>query len=100
MGGQFSQSFDCPETPSPNRWPNWAFSTRYKMRRKDPMKRIYFACLFLFLTTFLLAQSNPVPPINRPADPKAQAKVLDTYGKLPLSFEANYGQTDKRVQFL
>ncbi|MGC1170498.1 MAG: SBBP repeat-containing protein, partial [Candidatus Acidiferrales bacterium] len=33
-------------------------------------------------------------------DPKAQAKILDQYGKLPLSFEANYGQTDSKVDFL
>lgn len=67
------------------------------------MKRIYFACLFVCLTTtFLLSQSNPVPaPISTSqADPKAQAKILDQYGKLPLSFEANHGQTDGRVKFL
>src|ERR1035441_2626489 len=70
------------------------------MRRKVPMKRIYFACLFLCLTaTFLFSQSNPVPLVNQ-ADPKAQAKILDSYGKLPLSFEANHGQTDKGVKFL
>ena len=34
------------------------------------------------------------------ADPKAQARILDSYGKLPLSFEANHGQTDARVKFL
>ena len=34
------------------------------------------------------------------ADPKAQAKILDNYGKLPLSFEANHGQTDGKVKFL
>jgi hypothetical protein len=49
------------------------------------MKRIYFVCLFLCLTTtFLLSQSNPVPVIHQSAkvassvstpqtDPKAQA---------------------------
>jgi hypothetical protein len=75
------------------------------------MKRTYFACLILFLTTaFLLSQSNPVP-LNQTArvvapisasqtDPKAQARILDSYGKLPLSFEANHGQTDGRVKFL
>ena len=76
------------------------------------MKRAYFVCLFLCLTTtFLLSQSNPVPLINRiagvvppigasQADPKSQAKILAQYGKLPLSFEANQGQTDARVKFL
>jgi Bacterial Ig-like domain (group 3)/Beta-propeller repeat len=76
------------------------------------MKRAYFACLFQCLaTTFLLPQSNPVPLINQSAgvvspisasqaDPKAQARILDSYGKLPLSFEANHGQADARVKFL
>jgi len=76
------------------------------------MKRPYFVCLFQFLTTtFLLSQSNPVPLINSSArvvsqvsashaDPKDQAKILDSYGKLPLSFEANHGQAESRVKFL
>ena len=76
------------------------------------MRRAYFACLFLSLATLLLlSQSNPVPPINqtaRPvssiiashADPKAQARILNSYGALPLRFEANHGQTDSRVKFL
>jgi hypothetical protein len=76
------------------------------------MKCAYFACLFQCLaTTFLLPQSNPVPLINQnagvvspisasQADPKAQARILDRYGKLPLSFEANHGQADARVKFL
>jgi len=32
--------------------------------------------------------------------PAAQARLMRTYGKLPLSFEANQGQTDRRVNFL
>jgi hypothetical protein len=34
------------------------------------------------------------------AEPKTQANILDSYGKLPLSFEANLGQTDSQVKFL
>jgi hypothetical protein len=75
------------------------------------MKRTYFVCLFLCLTTsFSLSQSNPVPVINQTPrvvspsvsqfDSKAQAKILESYGKLPLSFEANHGQTDTQVKFL
>ena len=30
----------------------------------------------------------------------AQSRLAEAYGKLPLSFEANQGQTDKRVKFL
>jgi len=79
------------------------------------MKRSYFACLLLCLTTtFLFSQSNSVPlinssapiaspsamsPVNAATDPKAQARILDSYGKLPLSFEANHGQADGQVKF-
>jgi hypothetical protein len=76
------------------------------------MKRVYVVCLFLLsTTTFLLSQSNPVPLVipsagvapavsASQADPKAQARIVDNYGKLPLSFEANYGQADGQVKFL
>jgi len=76
------------------------------------MKRTYFVCLFLCLTTaFLFSQSNSAPLINpstgvvapisvAQSDPTAQTRILDNYGKLPLSFEANHGQTDGRVKFL
>ena len=30
----------------------------------------------------------------------SQARMLEAYGKLPLSFEINEGQTDSRVKFL
>jgi hypothetical protein len=75
------------------------------------MKRACFRLFQLLTATFLLSQSNPVPVINQtvsvapPAstvqpDPKNQARILDQYGKLQLSFEANQGQADARVKFL
>jgi hypothetical protein len=76
------------------------------------MKPCYFICALLCLTTALsLSQSHPfllinqsstvVIPIRAPQTArKADAKILDRYGKLPLSFEANHGQTDGRVKFL
>jgi len=72
------------------------------------MKRAYVTCLFhvlmvtFLLSQFLLSQSNPAAVVNPSAasDPKAQARILDSYGKLPLTFEANHGQTDSRVKFL
>ena len=80
-------------------------------RQEAPMKRAYFISLFLSLTTSLLSQPNSLSLINQSAkvvspisasqaDPKAQARILDSYGKLPLSFEANHGQTDAQVKFL
>ena len=90
-------------------------------RQEASMKRAYFISLFpcltlLCLTTSLFSQSNPVSLINRTAavasprvaspitasqaGPQAQARILEGYGKLPLSFEANHGQADARVKFL
>ena len=82
------------------------------LRKKAPVKRAHLVCLVQLLTsTSLFSQSNSVSVINPSAkvappisasqsDPKAQARILDQYGKLPLSFEANHGQTDERVKFL
>src|SRR5216684_1747633 len=39
------------------------------------------------------------PAANTPS-PAAKQKVAEEYGKLPLSFEANHGQTDPKVSFL
>ena len=66
------------------------------------MKHAFVVCLSLCLTTtFLLPQSNTAPlGSTTKADPKAQAKILDSYAKLPLSFEANRGQSDAQVKFL
>src|ERR1700694_6123951 len=111
---------DTSSTPwlppkSPNRAAELSLFPKL-MPRKDPMKRTWFICLLQCLTaTFLLSQSNTVPRINSSArvagssavsvvstaqaDPKAQAKILDQYGKLPLSFEANHGQADSQVKF-
>lgn len=76
------------------------------------MRAVRFVCLFVILgSAMLAAQSNTVPLVNQPAiskvssglskpDPKAQGKILEGYGKLPLSFERNQGQTDARGKFL
>jgi hypothetical protein len=76
------------------------------------MRSDSFVCLFVILgSAMLAAQSNTVPLINRSVpsnvssnlpkpDPKTQGKILESYGKLPLSFERNQGQIDARVKFL
>jgi Beta-propeller repeat len=42
------------------------------------------------------AQSGVAKPSSGPS----QGRLIEAYGKLPLSFEANQGQTDSRVKFL
>jgi hypothetical protein len=73
--------------------------------------RRFESLLAVLFSAMALGQSNPLPFINQnggvlapasafPTGPKTRAKILDQYGKLPLSFEANRGQTDTRVKFL
>src|SRR5580704_12810788 len=76
---------------------------------RRPMKSLRLACLLtILLTTAVLAQTNPAPLSQPPVtknglsqpDPAEHSKFVESYGKLPLSFEANQGQTDGRVKFL
>ncbi len=77
-----------------------------------PPLRLISLCTIL-LSTMMLAQSTSVSLFNSPVvpksaaanglsqpDPAVQAKVAASYGKLPLSFAGNQGQTDGRVKFL
>jgi len=45
------------------------------------------------------ASTGPSSP-SQPASPAQKAPVVETYGRLPLSFEENTGQSDKSVKFL
>jgi hypothetical protein len=57
----------------------------------------FFATLGITVQTF--AQNTQSIGASQTAQ-IAQAKILDQYDKLPLSFEANRGQTDSKVKFL
>jgi hypothetical protein len=68
-------------------------------------------CFLVFVSALTMAQSNSVPFIDQPLaarlpsgvsqpDTPTQEKMVESYGKSPLSFEANQGQTDVPVKFL
>ena len=46
-----------------------------------------------------LSKTGATPASSQPG-PAARARAVASYGKLPLSFEANQGQTDAQVKFL
>ncbi len=50
------------------------------------------------LAGHVVAVGEPATPA--PADEAPKSKALDDYGNLPLTFEANHGQTDSRVDFI
>jgi hypothetical protein len=55
----------------------------------------------IFVTGVSLQASTPVVPITGSVLGRAsQSNVLESYGQLPLNFEANQGQVDNQVQFL
>jgi hypothetical protein len=58
------------------------------------MMRFRFKCAVMVLTLLITAASHA-----QLAGP-AQSRLIANYGKLPLRFEANRGQTDSRVQFV
>jgi len=82
------------------------------------LRALSFLCVSVCLLAFVLFQSSLVSKgmLNAPsrglaaggsrqpslpAVPEAaQSQVLKAYGKLPLSFEVNRGQADRRVKFL
>ena len=78
------------------------------------MKTFPVACLPVVVISVLgFAQSNPSALLIQPLmgknpvfsglsqpNPAIQRKIADNYGRLPLSFEANRGQSDGKVKFL
>src|SRR6516162_2796665 len=71
------------------------------------MRRAFFICLCLCLTAASLsAQSMLVSTASQtarmfpPNDLGDRSAILDAYGKLPVTFEANQGQADETVKFL
>jgi hypothetical protein len=80
------------------------------IRQRTPNIRIPAApVLFFAVLTVLIAfaasaqQAGTCQPFTKSSAASVSAdqpKILDSYGKLPLSFEANEGQADARVKFL
>ncbi|MEY2499010.1 MAG: hypothetical protein QOD12_2566, partial [Verrucomicrobiota bacterium] len=58
------------------------------------------SCLVLSVATLSpLFLADRAPKKSEPA-PAMTARIAETYGKLPLIFQANAGQTDERVKFM
>ncbi len=65
--------------------------------RIDAKKILSLECLLLFA---MLGHGQTVPSSARPVKGRQKANLVEGYGKLPLAFEANQGQTDSQVKFL
>src|SRR5205807_1709722 len=74
-------------------------------RRRKHVPMPVIALLLLALPAFIVPagnRSSAFPSRNAPTatQPAHRQSSTESYGKLPLSFEANRGQTDPRVKFL
>lgn len=77
----------------------------FSARRTSHAPRcIVFLLLFLFTAILSFGEAATpaamTPVVPGGVDGSADTKIVESYGKLPLSFEANRGQTDSRVQFI
>ena len=61
--------------------------------------RALFVAGLLVATSFTTTSAGPASP-SQSTPPAQQVRVVENYGKLPLSFEANTGQTNLGVKFL
>ncbi len=91
----------------------WVFDS-FRHLKEGRVKPIHFVCVSLmFAGPLALAQTNRVPSVDGPLplkstpptalaqpDPARRGQIVESYGKLPLSFEVNRGQTDAKVEFL
>src|SRR5205085_10901460 len=85
---------------------------RYNQKNLTTHRRrpIYLIFLSLMLTGIAIgmlhglsksqAASNAETLTPKGIDPKTQERISEDYGKLPLSFVENRGQTDSRVKFM
>src|SRR5882762_5181144 len=78
------------------------------MGTHDLFTRLRWAGLLLVVILPLFSSAAPPAPTERPpmrpalvdSDPVAGKRIDRAYGRLPLTFEENHGQTDGRVKFL
>ena len=64
--------------------------------------RVFTLAALVVLASSPSTRTIAGPKLTKPASSAepTQARLAESYGKLPLSFEANRGQTDSRVKFL
>src|SRR6266571_3504190 len=63
-------------------------------------KRIVSAALAASLCAIVLVSRSPRMPARGSMSAVAKQRIVTAYGKLPLVFEANRGQSNEQVKFL
>jgi hypothetical protein len=71
---------------------------RIKKRTRTLKKAVLL--LLAFALAAIVAAQHPVKEASAQQNEVTKHRILESYGKLPLYFGANQGQTDKQVKFL
>src|SRR5712691_12619822 len=73
-----------------------------RLRQRIIVRRAAILVAVLLISMIGLVVQSPPPESTIPVSPHEtlEAPVGEAYGKLPLSFEANMGQSDAQVKFL
>jgi len=74
-----------------------SFATRHWHRRKLKVPGV---CVLLGFAALVVSANSDFSASDPTTRPPNVARVSENYGKLPLAFEANRGQTDRQVKFL
>ncbi|MGH9430134.1 MAG: SBBP repeat-containing protein [Terriglobia bacterium] len=78
-----------------------SFAVLYCLLSRSPVARAQHSQLAVAPGAAKPAAMKTIKPRSRVApDPTSRSRLVTAYGNLPLSFEANKGQTDPRVKFL
>jgi hypothetical protein len=70
------------------------------------MRKLLFVLvnLFVMVSAIVVVRTKPISKLQSrqraSGERSATARIAEAYGRLPLSFEANRGQTDGEVKFL
>jgi len=71
----------------------------YVPRRASSHRRVLVLSGLIAVASIEAFSANPASQPSKTSGPQ-NAQIVETYGKLPLSFEVNTGQADRRVKFL
>lgn len=73
---------------------------QYKFFTAHRVTILACSIIALLITAFLIRRQTSHRSPDPTTDITRQARVIEHFGKLPLSFEANHGQVNARVKFL
>ncbi|MGO9084684.1 MAG: SBBP repeat-containing protein [Candidatus Sulfotelmatobacter sp.] len=67
--------------------------------RTSYLRALFISALLVVASAFTASSAGQASPSQK-TSPAQKSQIVENFGRLPLSFEANHGQADKSVKFL